>query len=94
MLSRVKRSRLMLIRIKNGRFGFVLPLPLFILEDVVDACSDLIYVVEKVASNSRKLSLGTIIELSKQTIEELVIYGRWKMVDIEAKEVKVSIEFY
>jgi hypothetical protein len=94
MLSSIKRSRFILIKIKNERFGFVIPLPLFILEDVIDSFSDLLSLVDKVASGSWKLTLVTISSLLQQTIEELVVYGRWTMVDIEAEEVKVSIKFY
>jgi hypothetical protein len=85
---------LTLIRIKNERFGFVVPLPLFILEDVIDSFSDLLSLVDKVARGSWKINFVTIAELLQETIEVLVMYGHWTMVDIEAEEVKVSITFY
>lgn len=94
MLISANHSRLILIRVKNKRFGFVIPLPLFILEDLVDSLCDLLYLGEKAMGGTGKFKPGVIIELFRQTLVELARYGRWKMVDIEVDKIRVSIEFY
>jgi len=105
-----RRSWFMLVRVKvPGKMSFVFPLFLPVLEETFDVLGDLALVGDALFPGVRQkigrhggerrgpkppLSLTRIVRMLEAMFAELQRYGRWQMVEVEAKDVRVSVEFY
>lgn len=95
MLIKGKRSYLMLIRLKINKFRIIIPLPLFIFEDILESFYDQLFIIKRVSGGSKgKPHPADIIKLLHQLLISLNSFGKWEMLDIEAKEVKIKVEFF
>jgi hypothetical protein len=103
------RSFFMLVRIRIGT-GFLIPIPvpLFLLDQTLDAIEDLVWLAEKwvrpeVVRSGRRPgsdlnrfrqwtelagSPSRAVKLCREMIEELRRYGKWRMVELEARDPK------
>ncbi len=94
MLTKEKKSRLLLIRIRHRRMSLTIPVALYIFEDLLRSFRELFLLGEKVFPGKNKFIPSAVMELSLYAYQELIRHGRWEMVNIEVEKTRVLIEFY
>lgn len=95
MLIKNKRSYLMLVRLKIKKFRIIIPLSLVIFEDILESFYDLLFIIKRVSRGSKEKSHpADIIKLLYLLLNSLKSLGRWELLDMESKEVKIKVEFF
>lgn len=95
MLSKEKRSCLMLVKIKNKNTTFTFPIILFIFEDILDSFYDLLSFFRKVIKVSQhQPHPADLCDLFRKALLEMRGIGQWELADIETAETKISIKFF
>lgn len=100
----------MLVRIRTGKIRLIIPMPLFLAEQTLEAAGELVRLAERLLptlfvriknnpkmAGFRHVSPGRLIELSGQFFEEMRRCGRWRMVEIEAgkqHDLRIYVDFY
>lgn len=93
-MSTRKKSRLLLIKVRTKKIVFPIPLSLFVLEDFVESCSDLLQLGKLFTRGSTKFLVGAALNTIDAGMQELTCGGRWQMADIQTEDFKISINFY
>jgi len=99
-MSNKRKSYFLLIRVKvKHRIGFIIPIPLMVIDEAVGAMvymSSLIMLVCRLFCGNIKVCglVKTFIELVPVIVSEIRHYGRLKLVEVDTEEAKVSIDFY
>jgi hypothetical protein len=85
-------SYFMIVRVRHKPVNFILPVPLFIFEDLIQAMGDLVTLWESFFPR-HKLP-GLAIVHVQDLLHEIRQIGSWRLVDISDKEIQISISFY
>jgi hypothetical protein len=87
-----RSSYFLLIQIRHQMVNITLPIPLFVLEDVLVALNDFGLLWGSFFPRQKLPSLITTLCL--ELFQELRRFGSWRFVEVSAGESQVSIKYY
>ncbi len=101
-------SLFMMVRIRAGGKGrFLIPIPLFVLGQALEAASDLVWLAKAIRPGwfadlagcsdglaGKAVSPSQALEALRHFLGELRGYGRWRMVEVETEKAEIHIDFF
>lgn len=108
MLTKKQYSSLILVKIRGAKkFSFIVPIPLLVLEETINAISDLFWIIETpislfagkhndshIRNFFRLKGSSQIIRLCSQLLHELRSTGRLRLVEVKNEEALVYIDLF
>lgn len=86
------QSSFAILKVRHRSFKFILPVPLFIFDDLLKGALDLALLGEWFFPRQKLPS--TVISMALHLVYELRRLGRWQMADIAFDEHQISLSFY
>lgn len=104
MSTKERPSFFILVRVKTPSLGFTIPIPIYVFIITLEAFRELGWLAGKIARGRPGARQGAVrqylpyvkeaLPLLKELLLELRRYGKWRMVEVEAGETRVSVEFF
>jgi hypothetical protein len=85
-------SYFMIVRVRHKPVNFILPVPLFIFEDLLQAMGDVVTLWESFFP--RQKLPGLVIAHVLALLHEIRQIGSWRLVELSDQEIQISISFY
>jgi len=88
-----KKAWLMLIRLHTGKLHVVLPLSLGVLEEALDALTDLVGFFNPLV-RSHGIKIYDLMRMTGEVLSNIRSYPRLQLVKIDTDEVRVQVDLY